>query len=299
MSPSSPPIEESCFWMARRPGRPPAEPLRGHAAADIAIIGGGLHGSLDGPLPEGAGASPKSRGSRAGAGGLRGKRPQCRHRRRDDRPLARARDRALRPGGSEAAGPARAGEPRRDGDVSPRARHRCRIRAHGPACGGGPTRSTSVRSRRVGRRPSAWARRAGVCCPGTRRGPSSHSPLYEGALLSPRSALVDPVRLSEGLRGAAVRAGVQVHERTPVRKITFRRDRVEVWAEGGTVRAEKLVLATNAYTHHLRPSLAARFLPLYDYVLVSDPLTPAQREAIGWRSRRASSTPGRSSTTTG
>jgi len=53
------------------------------------------------------------------------------------------------------------------------------------------------------------------------------------------------------------------------------------------LRARKLVLATNAYTHHLRRSLARRFLPLYDYVLVSDPLTAAQRNAIGWRSRRA------------
>jgi glycine/D-amino acid oxidase-like deaminating enzyme len=113
------------------------------------------------------------------------------------------------------------------------------------------------------------------------------SPLYEGALLSPRSALVDPVRLSEGLRAAALLAGVRVYERTHVRKIAFRRDRVEVWTDGGTIRAAKLVLATNAYSHHLWPSLALRFLPLYDYVLVSDPLTPAQRRAIGWRSRRA------------
>ena len=47
------------------------------------------------------------------------------------------------------------------------------------------------------------------------------------------------------------------------------------------------MLATNAYTHHLFPSLLKRFLPLYDYVLVSEPLTAAQREAIGWRNRRA------------
>ena len=36
-----------------------------------------------------------------------------------------------------------------------------------------------------------------------------------------------------------------------------------------------------------------RFIPLYDYVLVSDPLTPDQRAAIGWR-RRQSVTDGRS-----
>jgi glycine/D-amino acid oxidase-like deaminating enzyme len=112
------------------------------------------------------------------------------------------------------------------------------------------------------------------------------SPLYEGALLAPRNGLVDPVRLAEGLRAAALAAGVRIHERTRVTKIAFRRGRVEVRAGEGSVRAGKLVLAMNAYTHHLRPSLSARFLPLYDYILVSEPLTPAQRAAIGWRSRR-------------
>ena len=61
---------------------------------------------------------------------------------------------------------------------------------------------------------------------------------------------------------------------------------VAIAAGGATVRARKVVLATNAYSHHLRRSLARRFLPLYDYILVSDPLTPAQRQAIGWRSGR-------------
>jgi glycine/D-amino acid oxidase-like deaminating enzyme len=45
------------------------------------------------------------------------------------------------------------------------------------------------------------------------------------------------------------------------------------------------VLATSAYTHHLLPAVTRRFIPLYDYILVSDPLTPAQQEAIGWRGR--------------
>ena len=146
-----------------------------------------------------------------------------------------------------------------------------------------------MRSRRVGRRPSGWARRAGVCSPGTRRGPSSRSPLYEGALLAPRNALVDPVRLSEGLRAAAVaRRASRIHERTRVRKITFRRDRVEVSGGGrNRPRGEARSGDERLYAITCVRRWRARFLPLYDYVLVSDPLTPAQRKAIGWRSRRA------------
>jgi glycine/D-amino acid oxidase-like deaminating enzyme len=47
-----------------------------------------------------------------------------------------------------------------------------------------------------------------------------------------------------------------------------------------------VVLATSAYTHQLLPRVARRFIPLYDYILVSEPLTPAQRDAIGWRGRQ-------------
>ena len=46
------------------------------------------------------------------------------------------------------------------------------------------------------------------------------------------------------------------------------------------------MLATSAYTHQLLPGVTHRFIPLYDYILVSDPLTAAQRDAIGWRHRQ-------------
>jgi hypothetical protein len=40
------------------------------------------------------------------------------------------------------------------------------------------------------------------------------------------------------------------------------------------------------YTHQILPGVTRRFVPLYDYILVRDPLTPAQRETIGWGERR-------------
>jgi glycine/D-amino acid oxidase-like deaminating enzyme len=61
---------------------------------------------------------------------------------------------------------------------------------------------------------------------------------------------------------------------------------VEVRTATGSLRTPRVVLATSAYTHQLLPRVARRFIPLYDYVLVSEPLTPAQRETIGWRGRQ-------------
>ncbi len=112
------------------------------------------------------------------------------------------------------------------------------------------------------------------------------SPLYLGALVSPRNALVDPVRLVDGLRSEAERLGVRVFEGAAVSGFGFPADRVVVETAQGSVRARRGVLATNAYSHHLFPRLAFRFLPLYDYILVSEPLTPAQRAAIGWKGRQ-------------
>jgi len=55
----------------------------------------------------------------------------------------------------------------------------------------------------------------------------------------------------------------------------------------GRVTAGKVVLATNAYTHLIFPRLLHRYIPLYDYVLVSEPLTEEQLPVIGWRNRQA------------
>jgi glycine/D-amino acid oxidase-like deaminating enzyme len=109
------------------------------------------------------------------------------------------------------------------------------------------------------------------------------SPLYLGSVLAPRNGLVDPVGLVEGLRDEAARLGVRVFERAPAEAIAFERDRVVVRSGAGGVRARRGVLATNAYSHQLFPGLAHRFLPLYDYILVSDPLSPSERDAIGWK----------------
>ena len=125
------------------------------------------------------------------------------------------------------------------------------------------------------------------------------SPLYLGALVAPRNALVDPVRLVEGLRAEAERRGVRIFEGAAVAGFQFPADRVLLETPGGRVRARRAVLATNAYSHHLFPRLAFRFLPLYDYILVSEPLAAAR--ARGDRvegAARRSWTHGRSSTTT-
>jgi glycine/D-amino acid oxidase-like deaminating enzyme len=113
-----------------------------------------------------------------------------------------------------------------------------------------------------------------------------HSPLYLGAVAVTGGGILDPVKLVDGLRVEAERSGVRVYERSRVTGVEAVGAAARVRAEGGAVTARRVVLATSAYTHHLLPSITRRFIPLYDYILVSDPLTPDQRGAIGWRGRQ-------------
>jgi glycine/D-amino acid oxidase-like deaminating enzyme len=112
------------------------------------------------------------------------------------------------------------------------------------------------------------------------------SPLYLGGVWVTGGGILDPVKLVDGLREAAERQGVRIHERSRVTALERRGTGARIQTEGGSLDARRVVLATSAYTHHLLPGITRRFIPLYDYVLVSQPLSAAQRAAIGWRRRQ-------------
>jgi len=80
-------------------------------------------------------------------------------------------------------------------------------------------------------------------------------------------------------------AGVEVFEATPVLDLRAERDAIELRTRGGVVRADRVALATNAF-----PSLLKRYrlhtVPVYDYVLMTEPLTDAQLASIGWQGRQ-------------
>jgi glycine/D-amino acid oxidase-like deaminating enzyme len=113
-----------------------------------------------------------------------------------------------------------------------------------------------------------------------------HSPLYLGGVRVTGGGILDPVKLVDGLRAEAERLGVRVWERSPVLAVEAAGAAARVRTARGAVVARRVVLATSAYTHHLLPAVTRRFIPLYDYILVSDPLTADQHAAIGWRRRQ-------------
>src|SRR3954452_20669401 len=112
------------------------------------------------------------------------------------------------------------------------------------------------------------------------------SPTYlAGRVDDDGCALVDPARLAWGLAEAAESLGVGIAEHTRAEDVSTRRGRVLVRTPGGTVTADGVVLATNAF----RPLLARlrwHTVPVYDYVLATEPLTPEQLAAVGWTGRQ-------------
>jgi glycine/D-amino acid oxidase-like deaminating enzyme len=113
------------------------------------------------------------------------------------------------------------------------------------------------------------------------------SPTYLGGLWRhDDSAMVDPARLAWGLRRLAGELGVRIHERTDVVSLEPEGDGATLRTrEGAVLRANRAILATNAFPPLAR-SIARYVVPVYDYVLMTEPLTPGQRDAIRWRHRQ-------------
>jgi glycine/D-amino acid oxidase-like deaminating enzyme len=112
------------------------------------------------------------------------------------------------------------------------------------------------------------------------------SPTYLGGIWDKTdAALVDPGKLAVGLAGAARTAGVRIHERTPVTELADDGAGVRVHAPTGHVRARRVLLATSAYPPLLR-AIRRYVAPVYDYALMTEPLSPTQRASIGWKRRQ-------------
>jgi glycine/D-amino acid oxidase-like deaminating enzyme len=112
------------------------------------------------------------------------------------------------------------------------------------------------------------------------------SPTYLGGLWHHTgSALVDPARLTWGLRDVAGADGARIHEHTSVTRLRRDGEGVALETAAGRVRARRVLLATNAYRPLVR-AIRRYVVPVYDYVLVTEPLSEQQRSAVGWARRQ-------------
>ena len=117
------------------------------------------------------------------------------------------------------------------------------------------------------------------------------SPLFlAGAYEPDGTALVHPAKLALELARAAADLGVEIHEHsaaTALRRTSTGQGSgtVEVQTDRAVVTSDHVVLATNVFPSLLRRNRLMT-VPVYDYVLVTEPLTPDQLSSIGWAGRQ-------------
>jgi glycine/D-amino acid oxidase-like deaminating enzyme len=118
------------------------------------------------------------------------------------------------------------------------------------------------------------------------------SPIYKGALWDPDgTALVDPARLVWGLEQACISLGVKIFENSHVDRLERTKNGMIVHTSYGSVYANKVALATNIFKSLIHGA-QKYVIPVYDFQLVTEPLTSKQLESIGWKDREGLSDAG-------
>ncbi|MCX5086575.1 NAD(P)/FAD-dependent oxidoreductase [Streptomyces sp. NPDC056121] len=112
------------------------------------------------------------------------------------------------------------------------------------------------------------------------------SPTFLGALYDRRGvAMLHPAKLAWGLKQACLDLGVRFYEHTPALELSSSGAGTAVRTPYGRVFSQHVALGTNVF-----PSLVKRVrsytVPVYDYALMTEPLTDDQLASIGWKNRQ-------------
>jgi glycine/D-amino acid oxidase-like deaminating enzyme len=121
-----------------------------------------------------------------------------------------------------------------------------------------------------------------------------NSPLWRGAVkYTTGNALIEPGRLAWGLRRACLDAGVRIYEHTPVTALSRSdgagQQGMTLTTPYGSVRAGRVALAAGVPGGSLLRRISAYVIPVWDYVLMTEPLSAAQIDSLGWRDGRGAS----------
>ena len=96
---------------------------------------------------------------------------------------------------------------------------------------------------------------------------------YAGALLDRRAGTVQPLAYARGLAHAAARAGARLFTASPVSAVEDEGTGWRLRTAAGSLRAPKIIVATNAYTGDLWPEVRAELVHLPYFNLATPPLS--------------------------
>lgn len=106
-------------------------------------------------------------------------------------------------------------------------------------------------------------------------------PAFRFGIHEARGGTITTGKYTAGLRRAVLASGARAHEGTRVTAIR-RGEKTVLRTEAGEVTADRVLLATNAYTTPEFGLLGGKTIPVRVSLFVTDVLSPAQRARLGW-----------------
>jgi gamma-glutamylputrescine oxidase len=105
------------------------------------------------------------------------------------------------------------------------------------------------------------------------------SKAYKGGEVDRGAGHVHPLNYAVGLARAAVKAGAVIHERAEVTHITPGTKPVVHTAQGH-VLCDQVILAANGYLGNLEPKVAAKVMPINNFIVATEPLGDRAAEIL-------------------
>ena len=100
-----------------------------------------------------------------------------------------------------------------------------------------------------------------------------NTPAYQGGVIDHGAGHLHPLRFAFGLARAAQAAGAQIFEGSLVVDI-HHGAKVKVQTGTGHVEADHVLLAANGYLGGLVPQVAAKVMPINNFIIATEPLAP-------------------------
>jgi glycine/D-amino acid oxidase-like deaminating enzyme len=97
--------------------------------------------------------------------------------------------------------------------------------------------------------------------------------------------MLNPGKLTRGVRGALLASSARVYEQTKVTDVTGDGGQVIITTPRGEVHANKAVLATNAYSGEWAITPKRLSVPMWIIEVETEPIAPERLAALGWSSR--------------
>ncbi|MGC0334576.1 glycine/D-amino acid oxidase-like deaminating enzyme [Streptomyces sp. SAI-170] len=108
---------------------------------------------------------------------------------------------------------------------------------------------------------------------------------FLGGMREEVGGIMNPGTFTSGVRRALLRSSARVFERTKVTDVVRDRGQILLTTAQGRVRADKVVLATNAYAGEWDITPPRLSVPIWVVEVETEPIDPARLAALGWTSR--------------